>query len=110
MISKLMPPTRMVWLIMAAGLAFNIRGTAAPGLVVTGAEHSPERHRVVLDLDVFGCGADHLDVAVLIAVLHLEPAFHLGNDGLEQPGVPEQRLVIVGAEDGAVGDPDSAAH
>ena len=33
---------------------------------------------------------------------------HLGHHRLEQRRVPEQGLVVVGAEDGAVGDPDPA--
>ena len=47
-----------------------------------------------------------LHVAVLVAVLHLQRLLHLGHHRLEQRGVAAQRVVVVGAEDGAVGDPD----
>ena len=52
--------------------------------------------------------ADDVEVAVLIAVLHLEGLLHLRHDFLEQRGVALERAPVVHAEDGAVGDPDAA--
>jgi hypothetical protein len=47
-------------------------------------------------------------VAVLVSVLHLQGLLHLRHDRLEQAGVAAQGIVVIGAEDGAVGNPDAA--
>ena len=77
-------------------------------VVVAGGEHPAVGHRVVLDLHVVRRGADDVHIAVLVAVLDLKRLLHLGDDGLEQVRVAEQGLVVVGAEDGAVGDANAA--
>ena len=84
-------------------------GVALAGGVVAGGEHPAVGQGVVADVGVVGRGADDLQVAVLVAVHHLLRLLRLGHDGLEQRGVPLERLVVVGAEHGAVGDHDRAA-